>query len=637
MDGRRPQPSQMKQPRPEPPSGMRVVQNFLVVWADQNIDERDPLYQESIKLLRKSVNTIKTFRSVDEGHGFISSNRGEKIFLIASGSLGQKIVPLVHDMAQVNTIYLFCGNKTLHEEWVKKFPKVKGIFTNMNPASSALQNAVQECSHNTISMSFLTTNDGAMNKNLGQFDQSFVYTQVLKELLLTMNFDKNHHIELINFARRQFADNESELNSINKFEKYYSQQRIIDWYSYPDFLSSMLNRSLYKLEVDLIMKLGFAIRDLQEYITQLHTGKYAGQTGSDSFRVYRGQGLSLKEFNQLKKAQDGLLSFNSFLLAYRSQTLAHDFAQKTLEYPDLTGVVFVMKINTSIPSVPFVDIPGKGHNQTGDSILFSMNSIFHIEEIKNIGDNNRLYQVNLTLASKNDPKLRALTEHIQEETYSDAKGWFRLADLSIKLNQFDKAELVLKIMFYQTHGTEQAAIYYKLGMIKEKMEKFEEAKELYKKSLEINQRILPPRHPDLCSIYNSIGQMYVKVDKFQKASAYFEIALEIQQKNLPPNHPDLTASYTNLGNVYKKLNDYVKALEYYEKAYKIYQKTLPPHHPDLAIASYNVGDAFNLMGIYARALPMLEQAVKISQNSPDTTIPDIEKWRKDFESVRDKV
>jgi hypothetical protein len=37
----------------------------------------------------------------------------ETTFIISSGALGQTTAPIVvHDMTQINAIYIFCGNKT---------------------------------------------------------------------------------------------------------------------------------------------------------------------------------------------------------------------------------------------------------------------------------------------------------------------------------------------------------------------------------------------------------------------------------------------------------------------------------------------------------------------------------------------
>jgi hypothetical protein len=53
--------------------------------------------------------------------------------VISSGALGQTTVPMVHDEPQVNTIYIFCGNKGYHEKCAKEWPKVAGVYTDITP------------------------------------------------------------------------------------------------------------------------------------------------------------------------------------------------------------------------------------------------------------------------------------------------------------------------------------------------------------------------------------------------------------------------------------------------------------------------------------------------------------------------
>jgi hypothetical protein len=54
----------------------------------------------------------------------------------------------------------------------------------------------------------------------------------------------------------------------------------------------MLNRALRMMEVDLIIKLGFFVRDLHNHIVALHSEQYDEHHPSNSFTVYCGQDLS---------------------------------------------------------------------------------------------------------------------------------------------------------------------------------------------------------------------------------------------------------------------------------------------------------------------------------------------------------
>ncbi|CAF2719489.1 unnamed protein product [Rotaria sp. Silwood2] len=84
-----------------------------------------------------------------------------------------------------------------------------------------------------------------------------------------------------------------------------------------------------------------------------------------------------------------------------------------------------MKID---PSTPFTNIGGMSHIKgEEEEILFSMHFIFCIEPMQHIDGNDRLWQVDLPLASDNDLEIHALTEQIAyRDLFSEKKmGSFR--------------------------------------------------------------------------------------------------------------------------------------------------------------------------------------------------------------------
>ena len=80
------------------------------------------------------------------------------------------------------------------------------------------------------------------------------------------------------------------------------------------------------MEVDLMVKMGFFIRDLHNHIAKLHAEQYGRQHHRESFTVYRGQGLSQVDFDQLKSTQGGLMAFNSFLSTSQHPEVSLRFA-----------------------------------------------------------------------------------------------------------------------------------------------------------------------------------------------------------------------------------------------------------------------------------------------------------------------
>jgi len=118
----------------------------------------------------------------------------------------------------------------------------------------------------------------------------------------------------------------------------------------------MLNRALRLMEVDRIIKMGFFVRDFHNHIAMLHSEQYGGHQHSDTFTVYRGQGLSQTDFEQLKQTQGGLLAFNNFLSTSEKHDLSFEFARKTIHTSDLMDVLFILKIDPSIASTPFANV-----------------------------------------------------------------------------------------------------------------------------------------------------------------------------------------------------------------------------------------------------------------------------------------
>jgi hypothetical protein len=100
---------------------------------------------------------------------------------------------------------------------------------------------------------------------------------------------------------------------------------------------------------------------------------------------------------KLKKTQGGLLSFNNFLSTNKNRDVSLKFARRTISTSDLAGILFIMKIDPSIPLTPFASIHDVSAYQTEEEILFSMHSVFRIEQMKEIDRNDRLWQMDLLL------------------------------------------------------------------------------------------------------------------------------------------------------------------------------------------------------------------------------------------------
>ncbi|CAF4029354.1 unnamed protein product, partial [Rotaria sp. Silwood1] len=176
----------------------------------------------------------------------------------------------------------------------------------------------------------------------------------------------------------------------------------------------MLNKALRTLQVETLLKMGIFIRDLHQNIEQLYS-KQSNQIhdAKTTITVYRGQAMVKEDFeNKIK--QGGLISFNNFLSTSDDRKVAIRFIPKGLQSTDTNTfrVLFEMTINRSISSAPFARIHQLSYFKSENEILFSMNTVFRVQQIKQIQESGMtLWQVKLTFTSDNDDQqLNVLTQ-----------------------------------------------------------------------------------------------------------------------------------------------------------------------------------------------------------------------------------
>ena len=500
----------------------------------------------------------------------------------------------------------------------------------IKPICESLKKVARECDHDTISMSFVpkqkivaATSD--QNK-LDELPPSFMYSTLFKEIALEIDENDNKLIDnLIAYCLKKKRDiPEQELKD---FQAKYHQKSPIWWYSCENFLYPMLNYALRTSDMETMTKMVFFIRSLHLQLQELHQKQ--SDTYNEQFVVYRGQGLSQEDFRQLTDTKGGLFSFNNFLSTSTEQKVAMGFINTSLKkYKENVGILFIITIDpkkilgsTNTPFALIDDYSAMGTREK--EILFSMHTVFRVDDIKHTLTNTRRWEVQLSLTDDNDPQLAGLMNYMKEELFGST-GWHRLGDLMIKVGHFNQAEeLYNQLLKNASSDDDRAQIYCQLGSLKNYQGEYNEAVTFYERILEIERRTLPEDGPSLSAVYSNIGGVYKNMGEYSKALEFYEKSRQIIEKALSPNHPSLATSYNNIGTVYNSMGEYSKALEFYEKAHRIYEKALPPNHPDLATSYNNIGGVYEDMGKYSKALEFYEKSHQIREKALPPNHPDL--------------
>ena len=104
------------------------LETFSLLWLDASVHKS----QENVdaqQRLRSIINHLKTFDNAQHCEQYIRQmSHNDRVVVISSGRLGQEMVPRIHKLRQVCSIYVYCADKTKNEMWANNFSKVQTAF-----------------------------------------------------------------------------------------------------------------------------------------------------------------------------------------------------------------------------------------------------------------------------------------------------------------------------------------------------------------------------------------------------------------------------------------------------------------------------------------------------------------------------
>jgi hypothetical protein len=281
------------------------LQNLVLVWVDSNIDANKKDFQHTLAQLRSVIYSLKTYNALVEAIAFIEGIQQERVLLITSGALGKQLVPRIHDLGQVKSIYIFCSATAYHRKWTQQWKKVRGVENRVEPVCEKLRADLHQSNQDDTPISIVSPSLNAEKQGLDQLNPLFMYTQLLKNALIHMERDRAKEMQtLVAFLRDRYQDDQTQLDLINEFERDYRPEQALWWYTREGFTYQLLNQGLRELDAGVIVDMVFFLQDIhqqivEQYLQQIDTYK------NKEFDVYRGQGLPNAMFEQLQAIRVG--------------------------------------------------------------------------------------------------------------------------------------------------------------------------------------------------------------------------------------------------------------------------------------------------------------------------------------------
>jgi hypothetical protein len=106
------------------------LESHQLVWCDANVNNHSDYGTTiTVEKLRKIVDYTKLVDAVGECQSYLENqNDNSTTFLVASGQLGEILIPRIHQLEKVLQIYIYCHNKEYHQQWASKYKKVKELL-----------------------------------------------------------------------------------------------------------------------------------------------------------------------------------------------------------------------------------------------------------------------------------------------------------------------------------------------------------------------------------------------------------------------------------------------------------------------------------------------------------------------------
>ncbi|CAF2964107.1 unnamed protein product [Rotaria sp. Silwood2] len=568
--------------------------SFVFVWCDASIgaensvdDDKNTIMQLA-RIVNQNRQLVHTFNELHACREFIT--HVDNVCLIISGSMGQELVPLVHNLDQIHSIFIFCFDREKHIEWSSPYRKVRGVFNNISDICESLKpyiNTQSLVDYDRIEFDIISNEAHSSATNDDQL--CLIYSKLNKIILFNMHSLDHGKKDMITYCRNQYQS-EYQTELINDFEQNYSKHSSIWWYTKNYFFQGIINRALRTRDLYVLCSMYRFIQDLDLKLLQLNESQ---RTTTNSINLYFGQFLFKPHFDEITQNLGGLMCINQFISANLEPSIAVMYIeqqQKLISNGNIIRVVFQIHIDRTKESiVSYANIGSISQFVHEKEYLMSMLSVYRIDKVEKLRDVPSAWLIRITLLSKNDLQYNNLTQNINE--YKLEKMNLTEVGYTImnRLHQFKSTNKLFKQVLYNNpQELREIILYYNMGIIYDGIGQYGKSLEEYRKALQIAREYIPScnQKDDLClvSLFSNMAVVYEQQNQFGHALTHafraLQIIINIQNDSVLKKELE-SSCYYNLGSIHDQDDKLSEARDFYEQALRIRQEYLPLGHPDI--------------------------------------------------------
>ncbi|UJR32383.1 hypothetical protein I4U23_019845 [Adineta vaga] len=564
-----------------------------IIWLNPKISIFSR-FKQAKKQLQLINDHVVIYSELESCISFIETSEKEVIYLIISGIDTAQMLLRIHKLIQIESIFLFNFDEIQVHSLVNDYPKIINIYDNFDVLCVDIEKQIQLNSKQLKIQIFPNPSQSIL-----EGFSSFHFLNEIIKYFPQINQEKSHFIQHL---RQYYRNNSHQQKLIDDFEKSYQSNEAIRWYIHRSFISKLINKALWTLDIDELYNLRFYLRDLSENLAR------ESQQSNQSLTLFRASCLLTNEINGIKKAIGQYFSINSYMFANRIRSFALAYITKRIERKDHTPALMEIECNMedNDGSIILADISKYSKNAEENQFMFDLGTIFRLNDVSYDGD---ICVMKISLSNGRQAMIDKYIEHIRHDNESIGKTIGRLLD------QFGNNEQSKKYLEYISYGNDSLNCYisqYNIGRNHYEKQEFNVAREYYDRAYHLIMNTYPiPPAQDLSNVLSSIGNLVYRQKKYEEALNFFNQALKIREEHYRPEDKDLIRNLDDIALMLSKLKRNQEALVYYQRAFALREKYYPSERLDIAISLTFLGSIYTELGKYDQSLEYHQHALDI--------------------------
>lgn len=361
-------------------------EQVTLIWLDNQLGRTSQFTDDfhiTEEMLRELNDYVLLFSDESECLVHIESIKTETVLLIVAGSsISPNLLEKIHLMRDVDSILIFCQNKETYEPLLlnRDYNKLVGVFRERAALASIITDLMILVDKKSAIFALYNTDKQKSTRNLNRESGSFIFLQLVKQVLQKMLSNKEaieiSKQEILDKCRLYYRGNKKALQDIDEFERNYTPDQAIKWYTTNSFLYRLINKALRTEDIDALYTYRFYIVDLCACLTE--QSKLLYEFASD-VHVYRGVKMSQNEIERFRESIGHLISVNGYFSISRQLNVSKMYAgiEATDKSKDLESVVFDIEVNLEqCPETVLADIRHLSKFKDEDEVLFDIGTVF---------------------------------------------------------------------------------------------------------------------------------------------------------------------------------------------------------------------------------------------------------------------